>query len=410
MGSAIGPIRVLHVVGCMNSGGVETWLMHVLRHRDPRTRHDFVVHSPADGAFDDEIRELGARIFRLPGYRNPITYSRRLQRLLIQEGPFDAVHSHVHHFSGIVLRAAHAAGVPARIAHSHSAPAPSDSRATLRRRIYTKASAALIGCYGTIGLAASKDAGKALFSGRARACPWRVLHCGIDLEPFRSLPNRDVVRRELGIPRGCLALGHVGNFNAGKNHHLLVRAFAEVARLRSDAMLLMIGEGPLKAAVKSEVAALNLTSQVVFTGSRSDVPRLLTGAIDVFVFPSRWEGLGLAVIEAQAAGLPVVLSDRVPEEADIVPRLIRRLTPDATPREWARAALDLEHARMPYEGFAGVFASDFNIVHSLVALRDVYESGVAGRRLSVDDAVRMQGISRVGLTARGHDTRWRGAA
>lgn len=366
--------RVLHVVGRMDRGGAETWLMQVLRRSQPtRVRHDFVVHQEQAGAFDDEVRALGSSITPITSHRNPPRYAAELARYLRCNGPYDIVHSHVHRFSGVVLMAASAAGVRVRIAHSHTT-APNGGRFMSPSWCYARAAEVLIARYATLGLAASKDAGRALFSGRAGRCPWQVLHCGIDLAPFRPSHARDVVRSELGIPADSFVLGHIGNFTPAKNHQLLLRTFAAVAQRRGDAVLLMVGEGPLKSTIKAEVAKRGLKPMVVFAGSRTDIPRLLAGAIDVFVFPSTWEGLGLAAVEAQAAGVPVLLSDRIPAEADVVKGLIRRVSVDADPEEWARAVLEFEHVRLSAEGFERVWASDFNIARSVEALGRLYVS------------------------------------
>ena len=377
-----GPIRVLHVVGAMNRGGVETWLMHVLRHGDrARFHHEFVVHSTTPGAYDNEIRALGSSVFPVSSPRNPALYSLRLRRHLRRHGPYDVVHSHVHHFSGVVLRAASVTGIRVRIAHSHNDTSAIQAKAAVGRRIYLKVTEALIRRYGTMRLAASEKAGNALFRwNHAAECPWRVLHCGIDLEPFRTLPDRACVRRELGIPHDDLVFGHVGNLHAQKNHGLLIRIFAELAHRHPQSFLLLIGVGPLRTELEAQVAALGLTSKVSFAGTRPDIARLLMGAIDVFVFPSLAEGLPLAVIEAQAAGLPIVLSDRVSEEADVMPELIRRVSPDAGPEEWANACIRFKDVRMPREGHQSVEASDMNIRHSVASLQDVYELSARERR------------------------------
>ena len=223
-------------------------------------------------------------------------------------------------------------------------------------------------------LAASEKAGKALFPrSQATECPWRVLHYGIDLAPFMLAPDRASVRRELGIPQDVLVIGHVGNLHAQKNHGFLIRTFAELVRRRPQSFLLLIGAGALGTELEEQASALGLHSKIMFAGTRLDVARLLMGAIDVFMFPSLWEGLPLAVIEAQASGLPIVLSDLVSEEADVIPELICRLNPDAGPATWATACLRFKDVRMPREGYEAVAASHLNIRRSLAALQQVYE-------------------------------------
>jgi glycosyltransferase involved in cell wall biosynthesis len=372
--------RILNVVGRLDRGGVETWLMHVLRHID-RTRFavDFLVHTDVTAAFDDEVRSLGSRIIPLPSPTPGLRYASRFRRAIQGGEGYDLVHSHVHHFSGVVLRAAYLAGVRARIAHSHSDTSATQAMASTWRRGYLTMTEALIRRYATMGLAASAKAGEALFTWRPTAaeCPWRVLHYGIDLEPFKLAADRLATRKDLGIPEGTLVVGHVGNLVPVKNHPLLIRAFAEMSRHDAKTILLLIGTGPLRADLDAQIAALGLTQRVIFAGARSDVPRLLMGAVDVFMFPSLWEGLPLAVVEAQAAGLPIVLSDKVSEEADIVPEQICRLSPEMDATAWADACLRLATARTRGEGYRRVAESDLNIDRSVAALQDVYESSTA---------------------------------
>jgi glycosyltransferase involved in cell wall biosynthesis len=160
----------------------------------------------------------------------------------------------------------------------------------------------------TIGLAASAQAAEDLFGNRWRDDPrWRVLSYGIDLTPFAASPQRDRVRAGWGLERDAVVLGHVGRFEPQKNHAFLLEILAAARRIDPRVRPLLMGDGPLRPWVERRAAELGL--RAVFTGSRGDVPRLMLGAMDAFVFPSRFEGLGLAMVEAQAAGLPVIAAD-----------------------------------------------------------------------------------------------------
>ncbi|MGD0041301.1 MAG: glycosyltransferase, partial [Isosphaeraceae bacterium] len=214
------PIRILHVVGGMNRGGIETWLMHVLRHIDREMyRMDFLVHTARPCAYDTEIWDLGSRIIPCLHPSRPWWYARNFFRALHAFGPYDIVHSHVHHFSGLVLRLAHRAGVLMRIAHSHNDASPVDGRARLPRRLYLRLMERWIAHHATLGLAASPEAAASLYGPHWADDPnRRVLYCGIDLAPFRSLLDGAAVRREFGIPDGAYVVGHVGRFFPQKNH------------------------------------------------------------------------------------------------------------------------------------------------------------------------------------------------
>jgi len=350
----------------MDRGGVETWLVQVLRHMDPsRVRMDFLVHTDRECAYDGEVQSLGARIFHCSGHRNLPSYARRFRRILAEYGPFDVVHSHVHHFSGFVLWLAQRACVRSRVAHSHSDTRAAYGNAPAMRRPYLKLAQRLVLRCATSGLAASREAAAALF-GRdwERDGRWRVLYCGIDLRPFENSTPDPFVRAELSIPEDTFVLGHIGGFRAEKNHAFLIDILQATRALEPRAHLLLVGDGPLRNAVAGAVQTAGLSRAVVFAGERSDVARLLTHAIDVTLLPSFREGLPLVALESQAAGIPVILSDVVTREVDLVPALVERLSLQDPPRLWAQRAL----ARHP------------QLVDRGAALRTVADSPFAVRR------------------------------
>ena len=238
-------VRVLHIIGAMDYGGIETWLMHVLRHINrTKFQFDFCYTKPEPGAYALEIEALGGRMVAcLLKKSNPLSFARRF-RSVLREGRYDVVHSHVHHFSGFVVRLAHQEQVPVRIAHCHNT---SDGKGSGPSRIlYHALMKHWIRKYATHGLAASQDAARALFGPNWQSDPrFRVLHCGIDLEPFRQEVSREPVRQELGIPLDAPVVGHVGRFVPQKNHTFLLEIAAEVVKLRTEVRFLLVGDGPL---------------------------------------------------------------------------------------------------------------------------------------------------------------------
>ncbi|NLZ51832.1 MAG: glycosyltransferase family 1 protein [Thermoanaerobacteraceae bacterium] len=145
-------------------------------------------------------------------------------------------------------------------------------------------------------------------------------------------------RKALGLADNAFVVGHVGRFHPLKNHSFLVDVFAEIYKRNKNAVLLLIGDGERKAEIETKVQKLGLAQAVLFLGVRSDV-NLLMQAMDVFVFPSRYEGLGVSLIEAQAAGLPCVISDAIPQEVGVVDYLIKRVSLEKDVIEWAEAVL-----------------------------------------------------------------------
>lgn len=370
-------VRILHVLGIMERGGAETWLMHILRSID-RTRYhmDFLVHIPRPGAYDDEIRALGGKVIVVPHTSHPPMYAREFARVLREHGPYDVVHSHVHQYSGFVLRLAKQAGVPVRIAHSHLDDSESEARAGLSRRLYLRLMRHWIKRNATVGLAASEQAALDLFGPLWSDDPrFRILFCGVDLSPFGEAVCRDAVRAEFGIPADDFVVGHVGRFTDQKNHTFLLDVAAEILAREPETHFLLVGEGELRAAMQERVAAMGIADRVIFAGGRADVPRVMRGAMDAFVFPSKYEGLGLVLIEAQAAGLPCFFADVVPHEADTIPELVYRLQLAAPAWAWAEVILAARSIAPPMtqrEALAIVEATPFNVHASWEGLERVY--------------------------------------
>jgi glycosyltransferase involved in cell wall biosynthesis len=377
VGSPLTTKRILHVVGSMNRGGVETWLMHVLRRNDPqRCQMDFLVHTDEPGAYDAEARAHGSRIIHCPHASRPASYAINLRKILREYGPYDVVHSHVHHYSGYVLRVACRAGVPMRIAHSHLDTAPAETHARLVRRMYLALMTTWIDRYATVGLAASAQAAAALFGRAWSANPrWSVLYYGIDLRPFRSSVDPLQVRAELGIPAKAYVVGHIGRFDPQKNHDLFVEIAAQIAQRDRNAYFLLVGDGPLRHAVQQKVASLGLADRFVFTGVRSDVATLMMGAMDLFLLPSLYEGLPLVALEAQAAGLPTVLSDTIAPEVEVDANLTKRLSLSQPAADWALTVLGLRRDTTPQQrddALRALETSRFNIETAARCLQCVY--------------------------------------
>lgn len=368
------PLRVLHVVARMNRGGVETWLVQFLRNLDPaRARMDFLVTVAEPGHYDEEIRALGSALIPCESPSNPALFATRLLAAIRSHGPYDVVHSHIHHYSGFVLALAQQAGVPVRIAHSHSNTRDFDEKAPLARRLYLALMTAAIRRSATHGLAASTPAAAALFGPEWRRDPrFAVARCGLDFAAFQEPVDASAVRADLGLARDALVLVNVGRFDPMKNHAFLLRVLCALLPLVPHAALLLVGDGPERGPVQADAARLGLRERAVFAGVREDVPRILR-ASDVFVFPSLREGLPLVVLEAQAAGLPIVLSDRITREVVVLPELFAVRSPNDPPRAWAECIVSSAARRaQPERAVAAMEASEFSLARAMGALLEVY--------------------------------------
>jgi glycosyltransferase involved in cell wall biosynthesis len=327
--------KILHIIGAMDRAGAETWLLHVLRAIDrSRFEFHFLVHTNKQAAYDDEIRSLGAHIHHCGDVRNPVKYGRQFKSILRQYGPFEVVHSHVYLYSGYVMRLAAEAGVPIRIAHSHTAP--KQKRSNLARLSYDRLMRSWIRRYSTERIGVSRAAADGLFGNQPAGTGVTVLHYGLDFTPFFDRVDIEQVKSQFGIPPNRKVIGHVGRFAPVKNHSFLVDVFERVVASGTDAHLLLVGDGPLLPSIRANVETRGLSNRCTFAGLQSAVSPLLS-AMNVFVFPSLHEGLPLSILEAQAAGVPVIASIATPEEIDAIPNLIERMSLEEGAEAWAAA-------------------------------------------------------------------------
>ena len=369
--------RILHVIKEMERGGIQSWLMHLLHTVDRQHyQMDFLVHGTKPCAYDREIVQLGSRLLRCSDARKPWRYAQDFARVLRTEAPYDVVHSHVHGFNGFVLRIAAHHRVPLRIAHSHDDRRVVEANRGLLRRGQLRLMKSWIRQYALVRIAASGDAAADLFGPRWQLDPTvRVVHCGVDLAPFKIAPDRAEMRARLQLPTDALVVGHVGRFVTQKNHEFLIKVIAEAVKQDVRVHLVLVGSGRLRQDVEQQAAALGIANHIVYLGERADVPAIMSAAMDVFALPSLHEGLGLVLVEAQAAGLPCLISDRVPWEADVVPGLTSRLPLEDGPASWARRLLEISAtARVKRaEALAAVERSPFNITRSVGQITRIYD-------------------------------------
>jgi glycosyltransferase involved in cell wall biosynthesis len=314
------PIRILQVVVNMNRGGAETLLMNLYRNMDrSKVQFDFLTCKP--GVFDAEIEEMGGTIHRIP-YVSDIghaKYVHALEHFFETHPNYKIVHAHMDKMSGFVLRAAKKAGTPVRIAHSHN----TSSEGGVAARAYKWVAGTFISSCATHFVACSNKAAKWLFTNKMNKA--MILKNGIESEKFAFSPAiREQVRQELELPSDSYVLGHVGRFAHQKNHSFLIDIFAQLHQEKSNTVLILAGDGPLRAEIEQKVEGLHLQNKVKFLGVRSDITRLLQ-AFDMFVFPSLHEGLPVTLIEAQGAGLPCLVSDEITEEVDMGIQLVERI-------------------------------------------------------------------------------------
>ena len=347
----------------MDRGGLETMLMNYYRHMDRETvQFDFLVHREERGAYDDEIEALGGQIYRLSRL---VPWSKSYQKMLdafFAEYPeYKIVHVHQDCLSSVILKAAWKQGVPVRIAHSHSSS--QDKNLKYPVKLWYKQQ---IPQHATKLFACGQQAGDWMFSG----IPYEILNNAIDAKAYSFREEgRIVVRQGLNISENAFVVGHVGRFSYPKNHEFLLEVFAALHKCRPDAWLLLVGEGELRSKMEEKAASLGVKDRVIFTGLRSDVPDLLQ-AMDVFLFPSRYEGLPLTMVEAQAAGLPCVISDKVPGECAVTD-LVTQLSLEKSYELWVEQVLAAEKVQRK-NTYREIISAGYDIGENAARLQNYY--------------------------------------
>ena len=359
------PMRVLHVVQRMEAAGIQAMLMNLYRHIDrSKVQFDFLVLYEAPQFHDEEIKSLGGRIYRtsLRENGNLPQFLRRL-RMILQKEDYKVVHVHADTVGYIPLREAKKAGVPHRIAHSHNAAATRDLK-VLPKRIMQR----LFPVHATELVACTDMAGRYMFGRR----PFEVVVNAIDAEQFAFDDEvRANVRAELGITDEFV-IGHVGRMHAQKNPLFVLDTFAALQAAHPNSALVLVGTGPMESAIREKALAWDLKN-VLILGNRSDIDRIYQ-AMDVFMLPSLFEGLGIVAVEAQAANTTTIVSTAVPDEA-IVSEFASKLPLSAGPAAWAAAALETrgqEGVRAQRDGQERVVAAGFDVRAAAARIQEEY--------------------------------------
>lgn len=328
-------VRVLHVVTHMDCGGLETMIMNYYRKIDRnKIQFDFLTHRPEteEKDYDNEIKELGGRIYHLPRL-NPFSnrYRRKLENFFDKHKEYKIIHVHQDCMSGLILKIAKKKGIPVRIAHCHSSNQDKNIKYLIKyvyKHIINKYSTGLFAC--------GKTAGEWMFGKKAT---FTILPNAIDTDKYVfSSYKRVLMRKELGLPEDAFVIGHVGRFSEVKNHRFIIELCELVLKQKRNTYVLFVGQGELMEEVRELVTQKCLNNMIKFLGLRKDVPDLMQ-AMDVFVLPSLYEGLPVSVIEAQASGLPCLISENVPLDCAITD-LVKQVQLNTL--KWGKAIIQLK--------------------------------------------------------------------
>lgn len=312
------PIRILHVLTAMNLAGTETLLMNLYRNIDrSKIQFDFAVTTNKKCAYDDEIESLGGRIIHYPLYRgvNHLSYVSWWNKFFRQHEEYHIVHGHIGSTAAIYLHIAKKYG-RYTIAHSHSTYGPLNLH-TILYKIFSYPTRYIADYF----FGCSKDAlvdryGKKILN-KDNA---RVLNNGIDAQKYiYSNEVRESIRKEFNLKKDEIIIGTVGRLTPPKNPFFIAHLIKGLLNSNLSFRFLWIGTGELESELKEMLSEEVKKRQVIFAGTRKDVNKCLQ-AMDIFVFPSVYEGLGIAAVEAQAADLPTLCSWGLPKELSVTDR------------------------------------------------------------------------------------------
>ncbi len=362
------PIRVLQVLGGLNRGGAETMIMNIYRAMDKsKVQFDFIIHKENENAYIDEIKSLGGKVYVFPEFtfQNQHAYKKFWNDFLREHQEYKILHSHIRSYAIVFIRIAKKHGLRT-IVHSHSTSNGSGLKARVKGLLQVplrKESDYLFAC--------SEISGEWLFGEKAVHSPnYRMIKNAIDTNKYKTdSAIRDAYRKQFHAEDKTI-YGHIGRLSEPKNHRFLLEVFSSIIKKAPGSVLILVGEGAYRPQIESWIRELNLEQSVIMTGSRNDIPQLLS-AMDVFLFPSLWEGLPVTVVEAQAAGLPCLVSDQVTSEV-AVSEAVTYLPIHQGTECWAERAVSSAGKR--FDVIEDIKAAGFDVHSSAAELAEFYRS------------------------------------
>lgn len=364
------PTRILFVNGgTMQRGGIESFMMSYYRNIErSKIQIDFIVHGFDKGAYDDEIRQMGGKIFNIPVKSK--NYFENIYQLkqIFSSNEYKLVHSHMDAMNTLVLKVAKESGIPIRIAHSHNIDHLTTNKFKYLLNEFAKKR---ITRYATHFFACSEPAAKWLFGEElVQEKKVKIIKNAINLDDYYFNEKvRKEIRSDLNI-ENMLVLGHVGRFDYQKNHEYLLKIFQGLLETNANSRLILVGEGHLKKEISKKIKDMNLSDKVIMLGSRDNVNEILN-SFDVFLLPSLFEGLGISLIEAQANGLRCIASKDTPIEVDITNTTTFISTKESKVSNWVEAILNIENTNRIIEK-DNFILSGYDIKNEAKKLQDLY--------------------------------------
>ncbi len=368
-------VRVLYFVDRLLIGGIQTLIINWISKFDKsKIQVDFLLLDDGqEYELEQTLKDMGCNIYKLKDMwiRKPtdfIKYGNMLNNFFHNHHDYKAVHMHSSSKNYMVLKYAKKYNIPIRIAHSHNIGF--QTKNPLKKLIGNTFKIPM-NKYATHYFACSTPAGEWLFGKRiTKTNKFKVIHNAVDLQKFNFNENtRNSIRKKLNIDNNTLVIGHAGRFTNQKNHNFLIEIFNEIHKINQNTKLLLIGTGEKETEIKEKVKQLKLNNNVIFAGFKNNVNEYMF-AMDIFIFPSKYEGLGLVLIEAQATGMKCYTSkDVVPKEAQ-VSNLLEYISLDKTPNKWANIILNNNNIRE--NKYKEIKANGYDIQDTIQELEQFY--------------------------------------
>ncbi|WP_289731704.1 glycosyltransferase family 1 protein [Thomasclavelia cocleata] len=361
------PIRVLNLFTIMNRGGAETMVMNYYRNIDRnKIQLDFLVHREEEGAYEKEILELGGRIYRMPPIypKNFTLYKKKIKEFFKEHPEYKIIHSHMSELGYFAFKEAKRQNIPVRICHAHNAPHGFDLKMIVRN--YFKHA---MMPYITHMFTCGKEAGDWLF-GKRNSSNVIMLNNAVDAKKFiYDFELSKKLKKDMNLENKFI-IGHIGRFNKQKNHMFLIDIFNEIQKMDKSARLILVGMGEEEDRIRNKVKSLKLGESVKFLGVRSDIHQLMQ-VFDVFLFPSLFEGLPVTLIEAQAAGLPCIISDSITNQC-VITDMVKKVSLDKSAIQWAEELVEFKDCAKRKKTLDLIIKNKFDIKENAQWLTNFY--------------------------------------
>lgn len=362
-------IRILQVFGWTDRGGAETMVMNYYRNIDrSKIQFDFVKHTTRRCAYDDEIERLGGRIFSVPQFKgyNIISYHRAWVRFLKQHPEWHTIHIHQFTLGSQIALAAKCSGIKNRIIHVHSVGWKGPLFSLLG--IHSRFNVAGFSHTANYLFACGQKSGEFFYGSK----PFTIMSNAVEVDKFKpDNETRNRFRDKCGFNQESFVIAHVGRFIDIKNHTFLVRVLAELLKQKPEARLLLVGDGETRQSTEDLANQLDIRDKIYFAGVQGDVYNWLQAA-DCFVLPSTVEGLPVCIVEAEAAGLPCIMSDHLDHSVDVT-GCVSYESVGSSPQKWAKAILKID-SKDKAKIHNQVYNSQYNIANATRKIGNFYLS------------------------------------